>query len=1100
MPPNFPEFAERMEASLSEVSEAGASNPSLQEKKEPSSALTESSGHLDHREPQSELVTLEHVSRSVGIPEIQDVKNLIGDCQDFRFQQHSESSPHEFQPLESEAAASSGNTDEMQEHRFSSATWPRAMKSSAKGGFSEKQHHVGDTVCTVEMPPLSPCLSEELLDPEMHILITPNLREKTESELKFEEDERWIMMEGEEEWEEDKLSERGKTLLMADEKNSLADIFEERELANTVTVVEDGADCLVAVLETLDHVPIGQICCSNDPPPVRDQLTSVPKDTPLDCCVLAGEGAVGDVENRTAQGSQGLVSELECIFGPVDAEQLSDTDSVQMFLELEKECLYEGVTPLVELQSQASYEGLAPSQDAENSLVISHFPGATLEKEQHKDLLKVTDLNTGLDCKYFNVLDSSQVPNAKELIAYSDNMRDMSMVSKEFEKVPFSPKTGGKFKSPADLELLGELDTGGLLNSEHRASCEEKLSVFITSELAKENGNLSQIDCSQTEGNVEECIERVPLNFAFNSELKDVISGPEVEVLVSDTNLLTDEIHLESEKGAINQEYNSLTSLGNVDPCELSMEKVYNKDGEAKELYCQANLLRNGTPVHFHRDFPKRDFPKQVFQDFQKKSPESEVLSLHLLSGELRYSRDGMETMNDLKPRPNMASSQGEEVETRDSNSTMNVFTEEQFTKASNTKPVLEGWIPNQQKPTPTAAVLIAEDALDASVPTLEEDIPVVAVPAPEESAASAAAIGFFQEEDIPVPSVATIETHIPAAAVSASEGAAASAVVDPAPKGTVLVAAVSSPVGTAPAAAVAITEEEASAVVGSSPEKTTPAVAVPIVQEDDTPKGLATPAATASAPHLAGLTILEEPATVDLAGPTALEVPAIPKETASPDLAGPTAPELLAIPVEPATPDFERPTVPEELATPSLPGPATPEEPTTADLAGPTALKVLAILDLAGSTTLEESVYPAAAVPTSEEPGPPTHTASTPEEPAAPATVGPTPKEPETVAASVSTAEVPAMEEVFTPSEPFLGGTAHADSMPVSEEAAPVLEEVSPTGMWVKEDLDSSAFGIKEVTDTVLHGKVSLAANDGFSSNEVIVAHFVAWKGLESK
>uniref|UniRef100_A0A8C0ZQF1 Uncharacterized protein n=1 Tax=Castor canadensis TaxID=51338 RepID=A0A8C0ZQF1_CASCN len=949
MPPNFPEFAERMEASLSEVSEAGASNPSLQEKKEPSSALTESSGHLDHREPQSESVTLEHVSRSVGIPEIQDVKNLIGDCQDFRFQQHSESSPHEFQPLESEAAASSGNTDEMQEHRFSSATWPRAMKSSAKGGFSEKQHHVGDTVCTVEMPPLSPCLSEELLDPEMHILITPNLREKTESELKFEEDERWIMMEGEEEWEEDKLSERGKTLLMADEKNSLADIFEERELANTVTVVEDGADCLVAVLETLDHVPIGQICCSNDPPPVRDQLTSVPKDTPLDCCVLAGEGAVGDVENRTAQGSQGLVSELECIFGPVDAEQLSDTDSVQMFLELEKECLYEGVTPLVELQSQASYEGLAPSQDAENSLVISHFPGATLEKEQHKDLLKVTDLNTGLDCKYFNVLDSSQVPNAKELIAYSDNMRDMSMVSKEFEKVPFSPKTGGKFKSPADLELLGELDTGGLLNSEHRASCEEKLSVFITSELAKENGNLSQIDCSQTEGNVEECIERVPLNFAFNSELKDVISGPEVEVLVSDTNLLTDEIHLESEKGAINQEYNSLTSLGNVDPCELSMEKVYNKDGEAKELYCQANLLRNGTP------------------DFQKKSPESEVLSLHLLSGELRYSRDGMETMNDLKPRPNMASSQGEEVETRDSNSTMNVFTEEQFTKASNTKPVLEGWIPNQQKPTPTAAVLIAEDALDASVPTLEEDIPVVAVPAPEESAASAAAIGFFQEEDIPVPSVATIETHIPAA--------------------------------------------EASAVVGSSPEKTTPAVAVPIVQEDDTPKGLATPAATASAPHL---------------------------------------------------------------------------EPTTADLAGPTALK--------------ESVYPAAAVPTSEEPGPPTHTASTPEEPAAPATVGPTPKEPETVAASVSTAEVPAMEEVFTPSEPFLGGTAHADSMPVSEEAAPVLEEVSPTGMWVKEDLDSSAFGIKEVTDTVLHGKVSLAANDGFSSNEVIVAHFVAWKGLESK
>lgn len=39
MPPNFPEFAERVEASLSEVSEAGASNPSLQEKKESRSAV-----------------------------------------------------------------------------------------------------------------------------------------------------------------------------------------------------------------------------------------------------------------------------------------------------------------------------------------------------------------------------------------------------------------------------------------------------------------------------------------------------------------------------------------------------------------------------------------------------------------------------------------------------------------------------------------------------------------------------------------------------------------------------------------------------------------------------------------------------------------------------------------------------------------------------------------------------------------------------------------------------------------------------------------------------------------------------------------------------
>lgn len=37
------------------------------------------------------------------------------------------------------------------------------------------------------------------------------------------------MMEVEGEWEEDKLLEREKIFLMVDEKNSLVDIFEERE-------------------------------------------------------------------------------------------------------------------------------------------------------------------------------------------------------------------------------------------------------------------------------------------------------------------------------------------------------------------------------------------------------------------------------------------------------------------------------------------------------------------------------------------------------------------------------------------------------------------------------------------------------------------------------------------------------------------------------------------------------------------------------------------------------------------------------------------------------------------------------------------------------
>ncbi|XP_037587118.1 uncharacterized protein KIAA0754 homolog isoform X1 [Cebus imitator] len=1066
MPPNFPEFAERMEASLSEVSEAGASNPSLQEKKESSSALTESYGHFDHSEPQSESVTLEHVSKSIGIPEVQDVKNLSGDCQDFRFQQHSVNSPHEFQSLESEAAAASGNTDVMQESRFSSATWPRATKSFTKGGFSEKQHPLGDTACTVEMPPLSPCLSEELLDPELHVLITPSLREKTESELKFEEDERWIMMEAEGEWEEDKLSEREKTFLNADEKNSLADIFEEREQANTA-LAEDGSDCLTAVLRTFGHLSLGQICCPDDPQPAKDQLATVPKDIPLDCdCVLTGEGILGEVANRAVQGLEGLVSESACTVGVVDAEQLSDTDSVQMFLELEKECLCEeGVTPLVELQNQTSSEGLAASQDAETLLVISHFPGAALEKEQHLGLLHVRarDYESGLDCGYFNTLDSSQVPNAVELIAHIDNMRDTSTVNKEeCEKVPFSPRTA-EFKSrqPADLDSLEKLDPGGLPNSDHTVSHEEKLSGFIASELAKDNGNLSQGDCSQTEGNVEECIESVTFSFAFNHELTDVTSGPEVDVLY-ESNLLTDEIHLESDNVIVNQENNSLTSLGNVDACEFSVEKVCDEDGETKELDYQATLLKDGTPAHFHRNFPE-----QFFQDLQRKSPESEILRLHLLVGELRLNPDRVETMNDTKPELDVASSEGGEIERRDSDSFLNIFPEKQVTKVGNTEPVLEEWIPILQRPSRTAAVPTVEDALDAALPSQEKDISIAAVLSPEgpapsaaavpapEGTAIAAAIVPFPHEDIPVALIVSLEEEdVTAAAVSAPEGTTVPTVTMSAPEGTVPVAAVSSPEETAPAVAAAITQENVSAVAGSSPQWT--ALAIAITEEEDTPEWPVTPATTVHAP--------EEP-----------DTPAF--RVSTPEEHATLAAAVLT---------------PEEHATPAA-AVSTPEEPASPAAAVPTP---------------EEPASPAAAVPTPEEPASPAAAVPIPEEPASPAAAVPMPEEPASPTAAVLTPEeptfpaaaVPPMEEVFPIGVPFLGVSAHTDSLPISEEGIPVLEEASSTGMWVKEDLDPPAFGIKEVTSTVLHGKVPLATTPGLNSDEVIVAHFDAGKGLESK
>ncbi|XP_036088130.1 uncharacterized protein KIAA0754 homolog [Rousettus aegyptiacus] len=1043
MPPNFPEFAERMEASLSEVSEAGASNPSLQEKKDSSSALTESSGHFDHREPQSESVTLEHVSRSIGVPEVQDVKNLSGDCQDFRFQQHSESSPHEFQPLESEAVAASGNTDIMQEHRFSSATWPRAMKSLTKGGFSEKQHPLGDTACTVEMPPLSPCLSEELLDPELHVLITPSLREKTESELKFEEDERWIMMEAEEEWEEEKLSERRKTFLIADEKNSLADIFEERQQANTIALVEDGANGSAAV-STFDHLAPGRVYCSDDLQQAKNPLASVLKDIPLDYSyAVTGESVVDELKNRTAQELEGLVSDLECTVGPVDSEQLSDTDSVQMFLELEKECSCEGVTPLVELENQASFEGSAPSQDAENSLVISHFPGAALEKE-HIELLtvRIKDYDTGLDCEYFHALDDSQVPNAVELVDHSDTMRDTSTVSEEkSEKVPFSPLTAGelKFRYPAYLESLGELDPRGLPSSDHRASPEENLSAS-EAELAKENGNLSQVDCSQIEGNIEERVERVPLSPAFNYKLTDVTSGTEVEVLSYGSHLLTDEIHLKTEQGVINQENNSPTSLGNVDPCELlSMERVH---GEAQELGDEPQPLEDQALAHFHRDFPE-----QVFQGLQRTSPESEILNLHLLGGGWRHSRE--ETMNDVKTEPNVVSLKGRETEMRYTDSLLNILVEEQITKASNTEPVLEEWIPIPQKPAPTAAVPTMEDALDATVPD------------PEGPAVAAVTVPF-PEEDMPVASVVTIEAHFPTAAVSALEGAdAVPTTGDYVPEGSIT-----------PAAAVPTSEEPFTPTVSVlTPEE--PAVLTATVPASEQP---ATPNAVVPTPEL--------PAAPDNAVP-------VPEETAAPAAAVP-APEEPAAPAaavpapeEPAAPAAAVP-APEEPAAPAAAVPI-PEKPAAPSAAIPAPEQPAALVVIVSAP--EEPAALAVAVSAPEEPAAPVVAVPTPEEPTAPAAAVPTPEEP-------ATGAVPVIEEVFLAGVPFLGDAAHTDSVPISEEGTSVLEEDSPAGMWIKEDLDSPGLGIKEVTGTVLLGKMPLAATDGLNSNEVIVAHFVEGPG----
>ncbi|XP_010861048.1 PREDICTED: uncharacterized protein KIAA0754 homolog [Bison bison bison] len=1170
MPPNFPEFAERMEASLSEVSEAGVSNPSLQEKKESSSALTESSGHVDHKEPQSESVTLEHVSKSIGIPEMQDVKNLGGNSQDFRLQQRSESSSHEFQPLESEAAAASGNTDVMQEHRFPSATWPRAMKSLAKGGFSEKQHPLGDTACTVELPPLSPCLSEELLDSELHILITPSLREKTESELKFEEDERWIMMEAAEEWEEEKLSESGRTFLTADEENSLADIFEEGEQADTAAVVEDGVGCSTTVLGAFEHLALGQIHCSHDPQPAQNCLASVLKAASLDYnCVLTGESAVGELRNRTALGLEGLVSDLECTVGPANSEQLSDTDSVQMFLELEKECLSEeGVTPLVELENQASSEGLAPSQDAENSLVISPFSGAALEKE-HLGLLKVRteDYGPGLDSDSFNALDSSQVPNTVEFTAYSDSMRDSSTVSEEEgEKVPFSPDTAGEF----NLRLLTDLESpGGWSNSDHRASPEENV-PDSEAKLAKEHSSLSQVDGHEVEGNAEECVERAPLSSAVSHKLTDVTSGSEGEVLPDESHLPTDEIHREGEKGAINEGNNHLTSLGDMDPCELlSVEGACDEGGEAQALGCEARL-EDRASAHLPGKLPER-----VSQNLQRKSPEPEFLSVHLPVGRLRHSRDGVETANGTKPKLNVASLEEGEAEMRDSNSLLNTFLEEQVTKARNTEAVLEDWASIPQKPDAAAAVPTVEDALHAAVP----------VP---EGTAIAAVMVPFPEEHVPVVSVATVEAHVPAASVFTLEKDGQAAAVSATERAAAPAAAVPAPEGTAPAAAVPTTEDDTpeepvtpTGAVSTPEEPAVPAGAESTPEEPDTPTvrmltpeepaapAGAVPTPEQSATLTGAVPTPEEPAAPAGAVPTPeqsvtpADVVPTPEEPAAPAGAVPTpeepaapagavpTPEQSATPAgavptpeEPAAPAGAVPT-PEQSVTPAdvVPTPEepaapagavpTPEEPAAPAGAVPTpeqsatpACAVSTPEEPAASTgavpTPEEPTAPACAMPTPEQSATPAGSVSTPEEPAAPAGAVPTPEQSATPADAVPTpaelaaaaavlsapeesdtptvkvftpeeppAAVPAVEEVFPVGAAFLGDTSRADSVPVSE-GTPILEEASLAGMPIQEELDSPVFGVKEVTGTVLLGKVPLAAIDGLNSNEVIVAHFV--------
>nr|XP_006110465.1 uncharacterized protein KIAA0754 homolog [Pelodiscus sinensis] len=366
MPPNFPEFAERVEASLSEVSEAGASTSSLQEKRESSAGLGESSGQARDGEAMSEALTLEHVPKSSGLPEAQEARPLSEDGYDC-FQD-------ECQPLLKPEDAPARSVVLPRDRKPSSATWPRARRNIIKGSLSSGHRDALEAAladCTVETVPLSPCLSEELLDPGMNILITPSLREKTESELRFEEDERWIMMEAEEEWEAEMLSEGGKTVLLTDEKRNccLADISEEREQLIATAVPTETADCSAGVLGTSHHPAPRPVHC--DDSQLHDSsLASVPQETYQDPNGTFAAN-VCDTEAVTVQYEpEDLAPNSVRGDSPLVPEQFSDTDSVQMFLELEKQCLREegDGAALLHLEGQVSEgcsEGLDPPADSE---------------------------------------------------------------------------------------------------------------------------------------------------------------------------------------------------------------------------------------------------------------------------------------------------------------------------------------------------------------------------------------------------------------------------------------------------------------------------------------------------------------------------------------------------------------------------------------------------------------------------------------------------------------------------------------------------------------------------------------------------------------
>ncbi|XP_075709211.1 uncharacterized protein LOC142742886 [Rhinoderma darwinii] len=324
IPPNFPDFAERMEASLSEVSEAGTSSHSLHDKTEFSQLLPDSSKLSSCNQTESISSTSSQIrtpAPSTALPGNQSLDhNVDARCphvQSFDFYNDSE---YEQDPLL--AQDNTGLcTRSKPGHNLPSATWPRALRSFIKGGLSDGHHKAAEMAyeeCVIETLPLSPCLSDEVLDESSNVLIVPNLREKTFSELKFEEDELKILMEAEEEWEDIDSGGACHSVTVCD-GNPMPCTMEE---SGIIVSNEGSPDKIgfISNLGSLTSLPGDTVMPETSPWPETSEDYS--------CCSAVN---VGRVPTRRYQ-KLGSYSDSE-----------SDADSDQLFLELEQQCLT-GVT------------------------------------------------------------------------------------------------------------------------------------------------------------------------------------------------------------------------------------------------------------------------------------------------------------------------------------------------------------------------------------------------------------------------------------------------------------------------------------------------------------------------------------------------------------------------------------------------------------------------------------------------------------------------------------------------------------------------------------------------------------------------------------